>query len=367
MSEFRAGKVDRNKLGFSKHFAPIRSVNFVTDIMVEDLVSSGKKLVLVDVDNTLVGWKSHDIPESTYGWLEGLKGAGLQICILSNTRRPARLDRLAKDMGIPYLRGRFKPSRTMYRNALQKFGVSREEAVMIGDQLFTDILGANRTGIDAIWVKQMTSRDFIGTKVSRVGERLVRRRFHKAMSDEAAIGDLGKAEVAASRLWDRPAIRQFAKFLVVGGTSTVIDWGLTWILKYHIHIGKNLMSEDLGLWLMNHIPWPFGLYSSKQPGDAAVPIIKGFSTVVAGFNSFIFNRRWTFKIRGKENRRAHANKFVVVTIIGLLLNMGITSALDQILPGSDQHRLLFAMVIATATVTLWNFLGQKHWAFREKH
>ena len=52
---------------------------------------------------------------------------------------------------------------------------------MVGAQLFTDVLGANRTGIDAIWVKPIAYKEFAGTKISRLGERLVRNRLYRAM------------------------------------------------------------------------------------------------------------------------------------------------------------------------------------------
>ncbi len=120
MSGFRAGKVDRSRLGLSKHLAPTRAVNQLVDIKLEELASLGKKLILLDVDNTLVGWHSHDIPDSTRVWVAKLKEAGMQMCILSNTRKPARLQKLATALDIPYLRGRFKPSRKMYRDAIEK-------------------------------------------------------------------------------------------------------------------------------------------------------------------------------------------------------------------------------------------------------
>jgi hypothetical protein len=73
----------------------------------------------------------------------------------------------------------------MYHQALKQFRLQPQQAVMIGDQLFTDILGANRAGIEAIWVKPMSSRDFIGTKVSRFGERMLRPMLFRSMQTEA--------------------------------------------------------------------------------------------------------------------------------------------------------------------------------------
>lgn len=155
--------------------SPERIVPDVRAIDLARLADQGKRLVLLDVDNTLVPWRKEEIPTWVVEWIEQGRSLGLEFCILSNTRHPARLGRLSERLGVPFLRGRFKPNPAMYHMALAKFGASPAEAVMVGDQLFTDVLGANRSGIDAIWVQPMTKRDFIGTKLSRLGERLVSR------------------------------------------------------------------------------------------------------------------------------------------------------------------------------------------------
>ncbi len=216
---------------------------------------------------------------------------------------------------------------------------------MIGDQLFTDILGANRTGVDAIWVHPMTGNDFIGTKVSRMGEKLVRGRFHKAMEEELAIeGELAGGKPGGD------VVGQFFKFAVVGGVSTAIDAGIVWILTFGVQLGGT---------------------SAFAP-----TIIKSISTTIAACNSFLLNRTWTFKVSGTGNRGKHASRFAVVTVIGLLLNVAIYSVVLRLLNGPnialvpDASKKLHAgigFVIATGIVMFWNFFAQKHWAFREKH
>lgn len=404
MSGFRAGKYKRDTLGVLKHFAPIQSVHALIDITPEELIEAGKKLVLVDVDNTLVEWRSDHIPESTITWLEFMKRAGLDVCIISNTRNVERLARLAGKLGIPYLVGKFKPSRSMFRRALDQFGVKPEEAIMVGDQVFTDILGANRTGIEAIWVQQMAPRDFVGTKISRLGERMLRRHLHKAImvEDESiandrdtgieenstvksmSSGDLdeNKKEKAAApeveedlpvggaAAWElllSPVVRQFIKFCIVGGSSTVIDIGIFWILRFHATWHGELLSDAFGRYLTVNFPSIFAPLAVKTSADATVPIFKVISSTIAIFNAFIWNRRWTFKIKGKEHRSVQLKKFFVVAIIGMLLNAVITTALNSIIPGRPKMSLAVATAIATVIVAFWNFFGQKHWTFKHKH
>ena len=359
MSRFRAGKYDRTRLGVFKHLAPVQSVHCLTDIEPADLVKAGKKLVLVDVDNTLVEWRSEDIPLTTAGWLTLVKAAGLKICIISNTKKIERLRRLAKAMDIPFLVGRFKPSRSMFQQALKDFNAKPQEAVMIGDQLFTDVLGANRTYIDAIWVKQMAPRDFIGTRmISRVGERVVRGRLHKVLDpDEEVV-----TEMEPVKMLEKPAVKQFLKFCVVGGGSTVVDLGLFWLLRFGNH---ESLSLSLGHWLVPTFPGLFGSYK-LDPAAASVPVFKTLTTTVAIFNSFLWNRLWTFQIRGKENRGKHFQKFFVLSIIGLILNTAITTLLSEFLPGATKTRTGIALIAATFVVMFWNFLGQKFWIFKSQ-
>lgn len=367
MSDFRSGAFEKDKLpGWVRGLCPAHSSLSLLDVDPKALANSGKKLILLDVDNTLLPWRSETIPPSSFTWVEEAKRAGLKLCILSNTRHPARLDRIAKKFDVPYLMGRFKPSPAMYRQALKQFGVSPQEAVMIGDQLFTDILGANRSGIEAIWVRPMSGRDFVGTKLSRLGERIVRPTLYRSLRSEdmEETADIPPGGAGAMELMKRPVVRQFLKFCVVGGTSTVIDVGIHGLLLFVVLFGNETFGVTVGRFLIESMPWLFGAFA--KPVDAAVPVLKVFSASLAILNSFYWNRRWTFKIRGKEERLAQLRKFVVVAVTGMILNTVITTALYNIVPGHPRRSWAIATAIATVAVAFWNFSGQKHWTFRKK-
>lgn len=371
MSGFRTGQFNREQLSpFLRRFCPKQAVTSILEIHANDLVEGGKKLIMLDVDNTLLVWRSEDIPETTVKWIESMRSAGMQMCILSNTRNPGRLDRLAKTMGIPYYLGKFKPSTEMYERALQEFGVSADEAIMIGDQMFTDILGANRTGIDAIWVKQMAPVDFIGTKVSRLGERILRPRLYRAIMEEPGgdpDADLPVGGTAAFAMLSNPTVRQFIKFCIIGGTSMVVDLGIFYLLMFVVPLGGSLMSERLGAWLVEQssiftsLATRDGVFDAKL---ACVPFFKPISAGVAILNSFLWNRRWTFRIRGREHRSVQLRKFFAVALIGLLLNTIITTGLGNVIPGHPKRSLFVGQLIATVVVAFWNFFGQKLWTFR---
>lgn len=363
MSEFRIGQFDRKRVPRWAHaVCPAHARPSLLEVDLHELAKAGKRLILLDVDNTLLPWRSEDMPAASIEWVKTAKAQGLELCILSNTRHPARLERLAKKLDVPFLRGKFKPNPAMYRQALKQFGLKPEQAVMIGDQLFTDILGANRAGIEAIWVCPMTSRDFVGTKLSRLGERIVRGVLYRGLMSDSSETSL---PVAAEGFFARPVVRQFIKFCIVGGTSTVVDVGLHGLFLFVIPWGHSKFGPVFGEWLMSTFPAIFGGVS--KPMDAAFPVLKVFSASLAILNSFYWNRRWTFRIRGKEKRMRQLQKFVVVAVIGMVLNTVITTGLYNVIPGHPRRSWAVATAIATVIVAFWNFGGQKLWTFRHRH
>ena len=125
----------------------------VTDISPKALAGKGVKLVLADLDNTLVPYKVAEPPAAVIAWKEALEAQGLRLFLLSNSRRPGRAQQFAERLGIPYQGHSGKPKRAGYRRAMERMGAAPEETVMVGDQIFTDILGANRAGVTPLLVK----------------------------------------------------------------------------------------------------------------------------------------------------------------------------------------------------------------------
>ncbi len=151
----------------------------VTDVSVDDLRESGIEAVILDLDNTLVGWQRHDVSADVMGWLAALKESGMKLCLLSNTRFGRRLKKLSEELEIPYVRQAMKPSKKGFHAALELMGADPSKTVMIGDQMFTDVWGANRSGIFSIMVPPMARREFFGTKISRMAERVLLSYFRR--------------------------------------------------------------------------------------------------------------------------------------------------------------------------------------------
>ncbi|HVL39387.1 MAG TPA: YqeG family HAD IIIA-type phosphatase [Fimbriimonadaceae bacterium] len=363
---FRIGSFERDRLMAPiRPFCPAEAVQTLADVNLEGLWNRGKRLLLLDVDNTLVKYLGEDFEQPVMDWIARAKQMGFDICIISNTNRVERLQRIRELLGVETVRGKFKPSRAMFRLALIKFQRKPQEAIMIGDQLFTDVLGANRAGIEAIWVEKMEGPEFGPTAlISRTGERFLRSLLYRVLIT-SPIEKPDRPEIEQQKpLFERTIVRQFLKFCVVGGSSFIIDFTITYLLVRVVSYDGVLVSERLGNWLIANFPTVF-LFASR-PSDAAVPIFTAVAAAVAIFNSFIWNRRWTFQIRGKEERLAQLRRFYLVSVIGMLLNVLITTALNTIIPGHPNRSLAVAKVVAAAVVAVWNFTGQRLYAFKPR-
>ena len=125
----------------------------VTDISPKTLAGKGVKLVLADLDNTLVPYKVSQPPPAVAAWKEELARCGIQLFLLSNSRKPGRAQKFAEQLGIPYQGRSGKPKRAGYLRAMARMEAKPEETVMVGDQIFTDTLGANNAGVTPLLVE----------------------------------------------------------------------------------------------------------------------------------------------------------------------------------------------------------------------
>lgn len=125
----------------------------VIEISPKALADKGIRLVLADLDNTLVPYKATQSPAEVVAWKEALEAHGIQLFLLSNSRKPGRAQRFAEQLGVPYQGHSGKPRRAGYLRAMERMKARPEETVMVGDQIFTDTLGANRAGVTPLLVE----------------------------------------------------------------------------------------------------------------------------------------------------------------------------------------------------------------------
>lgn len=152
-----------------KKLYPDRYCQSLFQINWQQLHQHGIKALIFDLDNTITLWNSNHIDSSTRELIARLKELGFRMCILSNNS-PARVETVAETLNIFYVARARKPSRKAYRQCLALMQCEGAETAVIGDQIFTDVLGGNRAGLYTILVAPRDKREYLGTRLSRRAE-----------------------------------------------------------------------------------------------------------------------------------------------------------------------------------------------------
>lgn len=161
-----------------KKLCPKYQADSILELNLEVLEQSGIKGIIFDLDNTLVEWKKDTLTPEVIDLISRLKDKGFKLCILSNALEH-RVEVVAQALNIPYVSRAVKPRKTPFRKALEIMGTKPAETAIVGDQLFTDILGGNRMKLYTIWTPPLSSTEFLSTRAVRKIERLVIKRFQK--------------------------------------------------------------------------------------------------------------------------------------------------------------------------------------------
>lgn len=144
----------------------------IFDIDLQRLQQNGFRAILLDLDNTMVRWNDPEPTPQLQAWLQRVRQMGFGVCIVSNNSG-TRVREFAARVGVPFVCNAVKPSLKGYREAMALLGVTPAQTAVVGDQLFTDILGGNRAGAHTILVVPIDPREFAGTQLVRKLERLV--------------------------------------------------------------------------------------------------------------------------------------------------------------------------------------------------
>ena len=155
-----------------KLFTPNYYIHRYNALRPDFLVEKGIKLLVCDIDNTLV---PHDVAlpdEEVIAFLKSIQDKGIQIVFISNNVEE-RVETFANVLNLPFYPFALKPLPITYRKMLKDFHVKKSEVAVLGDQIMTDILGANVMRFYTILTAQVVERDLSFTKVNRVFENMV--------------------------------------------------------------------------------------------------------------------------------------------------------------------------------------------------
>lgn len=123
-------------------FYPTRMKNRITDVTAEELHAMGVKGILLDVDNTLTRFHSQELSEEVAAWLDRMREEGFLLTVVSNGM-PKRVRPFAEKIGLRYIALSCKPSPLGFWRGAHRLGLRLRDCVAIGDQVFTDVVGAN--------------------------------------------------------------------------------------------------------------------------------------------------------------------------------------------------------------------------------
>lgn len=125
----------------------------IYDLNGRELADRGIRLLLADLDNTLVPYGVPEPTDAVRAWNEQLKAAGVTLFVLSNNRHADRPRIFCDALGVPFIGHAGKPKTPSFIQAMERMKVTREQTAIVGDQIFTDILGGSRAGVTTILVR----------------------------------------------------------------------------------------------------------------------------------------------------------------------------------------------------------------------
>lgn len=151
-------------------------LNSVIDINATLLKKNKLEALILDVDNTLIDYYKNLI-DGAEDWCENLKSEGIKCIILSNSNKKEKVETVAKKLGIKYVMFAKKPLKSGFKRALEKLEMKPEQVAVVGDQIFTDVIGAKRMKMFSILVKQVGEKDIFITKVKRPIENAIIKKY----------------------------------------------------------------------------------------------------------------------------------------------------------------------------------------------
>jgi HAD superfamily phosphatase (TIGR01668 family) len=158
----------------SNPLSPDEYLSSVHAIDLEGMAARGIRVLLLDLDNTLLPRDTNVVPDELKAWAAGLRERGFSVCLVSNNWHE-RVHHVASELGFDLVDKAVKPLPFAFLAALRHAGASRREAAVIGDQLFTDILGGNMLGMRTVLVAPLSDTDLPHTLLLRRLEALVLR------------------------------------------------------------------------------------------------------------------------------------------------------------------------------------------------
>ncbi len=148
----------------------------VLEITPEYLKDNGIKALILDVDNTLLDFDLKII-DGLDAWCENIKNNDIKCMILSNSNKTTKVKMVADLLKIDYIKFAMKPLKRGFKLAKKELQIPEENIAVVGDQIFTDVIGANRMKMHSILVKPLAEKDLWMTRFKRPLENFVIKKY----------------------------------------------------------------------------------------------------------------------------------------------------------------------------------------------
>ncbi len=153
-----------------KLLTPDLHIESVFKLDLEKLKKNDIEGLIIDIDNTLVSWDIKYITERAKQWLLDLEKEGFKVCLVSNNTKD-RVVVFNEELKLPAIHRALKPRTGAFKKAMKILGTTAENTAVIGDQIFTDVLGGNRIGLFTVLVVPIVGKEFWWTTFMRKIER----------------------------------------------------------------------------------------------------------------------------------------------------------------------------------------------------
>ena len=172
----RSYYMDKKKLIYPKAY-----FKNVQQITIHFLIKNKIKALILDVDNTLIDYKKK-MSKEVEEWSKELQGQGIKMYILSNTNKKEKVKKVANKLEIPYKILAKKPSKKGFNEIQQELKINNENIGVVGDQIFTDVIGGNRCKMFTILIEPIAEKDIWLTKVKRPIEIFIKKKYLKKIN-----------------------------------------------------------------------------------------------------------------------------------------------------------------------------------------
>ena len=155
-----------------KNIFPDVYLSSVYQIIPSDLKKKNIHTMIVDMDNTIVGWGEEDISPGLKEWSDSFKKENIEIVILSNNKSEFKVKCIADKLGVKYYYHAKKPAKDGFLRVMQDLQTTPDRTIVVGDQIATDIIGGNLADCYTVFVDPLTSQAATVTKIYRIVENV---------------------------------------------------------------------------------------------------------------------------------------------------------------------------------------------------